>query len=1052
MVSRAKGSSSTMALHCSQAKLWVKTHYERHEDGVVAKSVMYKHYEDYCREQGRNIMETSIFGRVVKSVFPDVTIRRLGGRDNLKYYYCGIQAKESSPHAIDNATTTRPKRRLRKREVVTDKTDVHRCLLWLHKNYCSSPDASVVKAEVYDRYVLECIAGAGEPLSMQYFGMVMTHAFPHITKRKLGPRANQQKFYFGIAERPAPLPLDTVPPELLSVVDLMFNNGKLCYREELDAEDDEEDDECGCRSPVSDTSEGSLRDTHTPLSGEHTAHAHHYHLDVSYVKDEPVDYSLQHLKLKDEPIDEVLVKEEPLDLHMERGEMRSDMEAACYMASPERSPSVATSISDSPSPSVKDQKTKKIYKPRFHIISDYNDETSWNSESDPKMDKYSVQYCNNSVESQWETLLRDWLVQTFEECDNVCVNRDQVYACYESFCEMAATTALPLTYFDETVLKEFRGVGTMIHPSEKTFYEGIRVQIHSELYGRIEELIDGEPCKWPQHSMELSPPRGAAPRVSPLTLEEEEASEERYADNYHEGADEDLHSTPEVLRDGKYYLRMWLTDNFESVPDSCVLKAEAYRHYEQYAKSIKQPPFEMNVFGKIVRQVFPKVSIRRLGGRVKPQYHYCGIAVKSSSALFQFMSGKDPAQRSRKKEIATDNKSAEIVIEWLRNHYEPGTDRIIMKSAVFNNYCNYCKIMNENPVTLNYFGKLVKHCFPNVEVRKCGGRTEPTWYYFGLVPKGGEGVSGYLPHAHDSPLHAHEDLTSRDPSSTYDIQMAAAAAAMPGHHHPLGRGVEGLHHTALPPHSTSPIPISLAKGVPGASPFSNTPNGSYSTASTMLQSVLLNPHVGHAQSPLLSRHSQYLQSPRDTLLDSASCHRTPHHPSDLSTASPVDARIYRESLSSQSPAAESSSLHEIRGHLLARSPYEPDVPSDNMFSRSPGDTSAQYCRSPHEVMEGVCRSPGDAVLVSHSPGDTHLFSHSPLDPGYQSAVKHRVSMGGGRMGVAGGGQVVPGMIIPHHQLPSMGESVHSAHSHKRHSVHLPQGMEDYEMISDMPIE
>ncbi|KAK7071793.1 hypothetical protein SK128_025466 [Halocaridina rubra] len=1019
MVSRVKSATSTMALHCSQAKLWVKTHYERHEDGVVAKSVMYKHYEDYCREQGRNIMETSIFGRVVKSVFPDVTIRRLGGRDNLKYYYCGIQAKESSPFAIDNATTTRPKRRLRKRELVTDKTDVHRCLLWLHKNYCASPDSSVVKSEVYDRYVLECIAGAGDPLSMQYFGMVMSHAFPHIVKRKLGPRANQQKFYFGIQERSAPLPLDTVPPELLSVVELMFNNGKLCYREELDVDEEDDDDDCGCRSPVSDTSEGSLRDAHTPLSGEHSAHAHHYSLDVHHIKDEPVDYSLQHLKLKDEPLeDQLSVKEEPLDLHMSR-EVHGDMEAAYMTTSPERSPSVATSISDSPSPSVKDAKTRKIYKPRFHIISDYNDD--WNSESDPKSEKYGVQYCNNSVESQWESYLRQWLVQTFEEYDGVSVNRDQVYACYESFCEMIGTTALPLTYVDETVLREFRGVGTRIHPSEKTFYEGIRVQLHSELCGRIEELIDGEPTKWKdisQHSMELSPPRGAAPRISPLTLEEDDVVEERYADNYQEGAEEDLHSTPEVLRDGKYYLRMWLTDNFESVPDSCVLKADAYRHYEIYAKGINQTPFEMNVFGKIVRQVFPKVSIRRLGGRVKPQYHYCGIAVRHSSPLFPYMSGKDPAQRSRKKEIATDNKSAEIVIEWLRGNYEPGTERIIMKSAVFSSYCNYCKAMNENPVTLNYFGKLVKHCFPNVEVRKCGGRSEPTWYYFGLVPRGGEGAA-YLGHPHESPIHVHEEVSPQDPSSSYDLQMTPSSLQH------LVRGDNQHHHlSSLPPHSTSPIPISLTKGAPGvaASHFATTPNGSYTSASTMLQSVLLNQHVNLAQSPLLSRHSPFLQSPRDPLLE-ASCRSSPHHPPELSTASPVDPRIYRESLSSHSPAAESSSLRDdVRRHLLARSPYEPgDVPSDNMFSRSPGDSSAQYCRSPHEAMEGLCRSPGDAALVSHSPGDTLLFSHSPIDAGYhhhhQVSVKHRASMVGGSMGVAGGGQVVPGMIPPHQQPP-----------------------------------
>lgn len=842
MVSRAKGSAGTMALHCSQAKLWVKTHYERHEDGVVAKSVMYKHYEDFCRDQGRNIMETSIFGRVVKSVFPDVTIRRLGGRDNLKYYYCGIQAKDTSPHAIDNATTTRPKRRLRKREIPPDKSDVHRCLVWLHKNYCITPDSSVIKSDVYDRYVLECIAGAGEPISMQNFLIVVSHAFPQVKKKKLMPRSNQHKFYFGLQERATPLLLDAAPTELMRMVEYMFNNGRLCYRSELEHDDDDDDDDdCSCRSPVSDTSEGSLRDSHTPVSGETPgAQAHYFH---SYIKDEPVDYSLQHLKLKDEPLDdEFTVKDEPLDLHIPRDV--HDMDTS-YMASPERSPSITTSISDSPSPSVKDQKTRKLYKPRFHIISDYNDEGSWNSEPDPKMEKFEVQYCNNSVQSQWESFLRNWLSRSFEECERMCVNRDQVYAYYEKFCEMSGTTALPLTYFDETVFKVFPGVATMIHPSDKTFYEGIRVHLHSDLYSRIEELIDGEPfihhlldseVSMQQHSMELSPPPGDAPRISPLMLDEDDVADEPYADHYRDAPDEELHSTPEVLRDGKYYLRMWLTDNFESVPDSCVLKADAYRHYEAYAKSIKQTPFEMNVFGKIVRQVFPKVTIRRLGGRVKPQYHYCGIAVKTSSPLFQYMSGRDPAQRSRKKEIATDNKSAEIVIDWLRGHYEPGTERIIMKSEVFSNYCTYCKSINENPVTLNYFGKLVKHCFPNVEVRKCGGRSEPTWYYFGLVPRGEAGASYPGSHHH---LELHDDLQVPQTTLTESRQLS-----------PMGHELGHLH--TIPSHTTSPIPISLNKGEAG-SHLAAPPNGSYSTATMMLQSVLLNQHVNLAQSPLLNR-------------------------------------------------------------------------------------------------------------------------------------------------------------------------------------------------------
>ncbi|KAG0723041.1 Transcription factor RFX4 [Chionoecetes opilio] len=906
MVSRAKASGGTMALHCSQAKLWVKTHYERHPEGVVAKAVMYKHYEDYCRDNGRNIMETSIFGRVVKSVFPDVTIRRLGGRDNLKYYYCGIQAKETSPHAGDNATTTRPKRRLRKRELPTDKTDVHRCLLWLHKNYHLLPDASVLKAEVYDRYVGECVAGVGDPLSTQHFAMVLSHAFPHAAGRRLGPRANQHKFYFGIQERAAPLPLDTAPGDLHGAVELMFSNGRLCYREELHPDDDDEDDDddddddCGCRSPVSDTSDGSLRDTHTPLLGAN----HHYLLHQPFrIKEEPepVDYSLQHLKLKDEPLeeDEYTVKDEPLDLHVPRDDVL-DMDMS-YLSEGSSQPSgMMGSAPGFVGGDGRDAKARRVYKPRFRAILD-----GWVGEGEED------QYPGGSA---WECRLREWLTQALQECASMCVNRDQVYAHYRQDCEALAVTALPLTVFDETVMKVFRGVVTMIQSPEKTFYRGVRAAPLSPLGGQLEELLDDRPLTLPPHRG-LEPPPATAPRASPL-LEDERSSEGQYEHYVEEESGAGRGGPREGLRDGKYYLSMWLTDNFESVPDSCVLKAEAYHHYEQYARAIKQTPFEMNVFGKIVRQVFPKVSIRRLGGRVKPQYHYCGIAVKPSSHLFQFMAGKDPAQRSRKKEIATDNKSAEMVIEWLRCQYEAGSGHVTMKSAVFSAYCAYCKVMGENPVTLNYFGKLVKHCFPNVEVRKCGGRSEPTWYYFGLVPLDAAGDALLMPHR-DAPAHAH---------------------------------------------SSSPIPICLQGGAAGG------------------------------------------------LL--------PHHPYPGSPGSPM-----------------MDGLEDPRRLLLARSPYEPgDVPPDTLYSRSPGDSSAQYCRSPREVL---LLGGGDSPRGHcHSPADT--FPPSPLEAAFTGGTlrpRHPQAGGGG-----GGGQVVPRFPHPHLQYGSPGGlgglagSPVDIHAHKRHKA------------------
>lgn len=837
-----------MALSCSQAKSWVKTHYERHEEGVVAKAVMYKHYEEFCREQSRNIMETSIFGRVVKSVFPDVTIRRLGGRDNLKYYYCGIRAKETSIYAIDNATTTRPKRRLRKRELVTDKMEVHNCLRWLHAHYAVSSEASVVKTDVYEGYLAYCRPRGGEPLSIQYFGMVVTHAFPSVTKRKLGPRTNQQKYYFGIQKRPNPMSLDHVPCEYLSTIDEVLRNGRSSYREKNLDNTDEEDD-YPCQSPESDLSD---------IASQHGLHTVSYESEMRsspplqeypfdrFLKDtEPVDYSLSSLQLKDEPIEEeVLIKQEPLDLHISRDQLEE-------RRTPDRPPSVSTFVSShSPSPPTKEGRTRKIYKPRFHY---YYDDSPWNDDppAEVKREESSEEHL---LESQSAVTLRQWVLHNFEELKGVHVNRDQIYEMYEKYCAMFHVTLLPMATFDEVILKIFRGVVTMIHPSGKTFYEGIHVRSSSPLFGRVEELYQ-EDTQWGdeetvRNPMELSPADGSTSHSSPLTLEEEEGAEEGFS--FHAiPTEEDLQATPEVLRDGKFYLKKWLTDNFHSVPDSCVLKADAYRHYDAYARGINQTPFEMNVFGKIVRQVFPNVSIRRLGGRVKPQYHYCGIAVKPSSPLHHHMSGKDPAQRSRKKEIATDNRSAEVVIDFLRRHYNSGKDQSIMKSEVFENYCAFCASLGENPVTLNYFGKLVKYCFPNVEVRKFGGRTEPTWYYFGLAPRGGTPSSSSSPYKYAGGVTYQDDPALREAHSPAGI---------------LPLGCDGG-----PRPSTSPIPISAQRTQ------LSSPGGGIHYAGS--PSALLNSHL---QSSL--RVSSY---------------------EEASHGSPAEGtQFYRESIMSHSPAPD----------------------------------------------------------------------------------------------------------------------------------------------------
>lgn len=112
-----------------------------------------------------------------------------------------------------------------------------------------------------------------------------------------------------------------------------------------------------------------------------------------------------------------MVKEEPLDLYTGRGGDRQEYTCQedyspemdnMYTSSrsPDRSsPSITTSMSNSPSPSVKDQKTKKIYKPRFHI--DYHDENSWISDSniDPKSEQVGMHYSESEQDSFFTTLV-----------------------------------------------------------------------------------------------------------------------------------------------------------------------------------------------------------------------------------------------------------------------------------------------------------------------------------------------------------------------------------------------------------------------------------------------------------------------------------------------------------------------------------------------------------------------------------------------------------------------------------------------------------------------
>lgn len=93
----------------SLIKLWIHTHYEYYEDGIVNRSVMYTNYKTYCKEQQNgngDLMEKGIFDWIINKLlmsktYAKTSIRRLGKRN-----LYGIRVKDSIPHLPPTSQTT----------------------------------------------------------------------------------------------------------------------------------------------------------------------------------------------------------------------------------------------------------------------------------------------------------------------------------------------------------------------------------------------------------------------------------------------------------------------------------------------------------------------------------------------------------------------------------------------------------------------------------------------------------------------------------------------------------------------------------------------------------------------------------------------------------------------------------------------------------------------------------------------------------------------------------------------------------------------------------
>ena len=81
-------------------------------------------------------------------------------------------------------------------------------------------------------------------------------------------------------------------------------------------------------------------------------------------------------------------------------------------------------------------------------------------------------------------------------------------------------------------------------------------------------------------------------------------------------------SEPSLLSNEEYmYAYRWIRNHLEEHMDTCLPKQSVYDAYRKYCESLACcRPLSTANFGKIIREIFPDIKARRLGGRGQSKY------------------------------------------------------------------------------------------------------------------------------------------------------------------------------------------------------------------------------------------------------------------------------------------------------------------------------------------------------------------------------------------------------------------------------------------------
>ncbi|KAG7457621.1 hypothetical protein MATL_G00229260 [Megalops atlanticus] len=66
----------------------------------------------------------------------------------------------------------------------------------------------------------------------------------------------------------------------------------------------------------------------------------------------------------------------------------------------------------------------------------------------------------------------------------------------------------------------------------------------------------------------------------------------------------------------------WIRSHLEEHTDTCLPKQDVYEAYKRYCDNLQYRPLSAANFGKIIRDIFPNIKARRLGGRGQSKYPF----------------------------------------------------------------------------------------------------------------------------------------------------------------------------------------------------------------------------------------------------------------------------------------------------------------------------------------------------------------------------------------------------------------------------------------------